>query len=353
MFTTRFLTRIATLAAVFLLALSNVQLAYATPANDNFVDATQITSLPFSVNANTTGATFEADEPIPSCWWGYPLKTVWFAYTPTTNVTVTARATYFNFPPLLAIYQGDALNNLNQMACGNYDSQHTFQAQAGDTYYFQLSSLYDWYEGIIPFSLEFTPPPEVSIYHYPDDPNIYDNVWFDAWVNDPIGIETIEWDFGDGTTSNSWALYHQFAADGDYTVNLTATTYDGRTGSASRVVQVRTHDVAITSFSLPQTARANQTRTINVDVKNKRYSENVEVLLIKGLPGGNERQIGILTLYVPARASRPTTFKFSYTFTADDATVGKVTFKAVATIVNARDALPSDNIAIGTTKVSK
>jgi hypothetical protein len=35
----------------------------------------------------------------------------------------------------------------------------------------------------------------------------------------------------------------------------------------------------------------------------------------------------------------------SYTFTSDDAALGKVTFEAVATIVNARDALPADNTA--------
>jgi len=49
-----------------------------------------------------------------------------------------------------------------------------------------------------------------------------------------------------------------------------------------------------------------------------------------------------------------TEFAFSYTFTADDARVGKVTFKAVANILGARDALPADNEAIAApTKVSR
>jgi hypothetical protein len=104
---------------------------------------------------------------------------------------------------------------------------------------------------------------------------------------------------------------------------------------------------------VPQTARVNQTKAINVDVKNKRYSDYVQVSLYKGLPGGGEQLIGTLTLYVPARATRPTTFKFSYTYTAADAAVGKVTFRAEATIMDARDALPSDNNAIATTLVTK
>jgi hypothetical protein len=43
---------------------------------------------------------------------------------------------------------------------------------------------------------------------------------------------------------------------------------------------------------------------------------------------------------------RTTAFGFTYTFTSDDAALGKVTFKAVASIVGARDAQPSDNTAI-------
>ena len=47
-------------------------------------------------------------------------------------------------------------------------------------------------------------------------------------------------------------------------------------------------------------------------------------------------------------------FGFSYTFTADDAQIGKVTFRAVAVISGARDALPADNEAIAPpTKVSR
>ena len=45
---------------------------------------------------------------------------------------------------------------------------------------------------------------------------------------------------------------------------------------------------------------------------------------------------------VRARWQR-TSFTFSYTFRAEDQAAGKVTFKAVATISGARDALPADN----------
>jgi len=355
MFKTKFLSRTITIVIVFMLALSGASPAFAVGTNDNFADATQITSLPYSTNADNYGATFEAGEPTPNCSNGYSPMSVWYSYTPSANTSLTPRVSYYNFPTFVAVYSGSSLNDLTPVGCSQYYNNTAFKAYAGTTYYFQVSSIYPWDQGTIPFSLEVTPPPQVNINYGPSDPSIFDNVWFGASTYDPGQVYgfTYAWTISDGTASDQGSFYHQFAADGDYTVNLTATTADGRSASATQVIQVRTKDVAITGFSIPQTARVNQTKTINVDIQNKRYSDYVQVTLYKGTPGGGDVQIGTLTIYVPARASRPTTFKFSYTFTADDAKIGKVTFKAIATIINGRDALPADNTSIATTSVSK
>ena len=343
-----------TLILVLVLSLALPMGVWAAPSNDNFVDTTHVGSLPYSVFHNTSEATFEGDEPYPSCGSGYAIKTAWFAYTPSVNQTLVARADYYFFPTILAVYTGDALNNLSQIGCGNFYSRVAFQAQAGVTYYFQLAGLYGD-AGEMPFVLEVAPPPQVSISYGPGDPNTFETMYFYASTNDPAGIYgfSYSWAISDGTTSDQGSFNHQFASDGDYTVNLTATTADGRSGSATQVIQVRTRDVSINRLSVPQMASVNQTKTINVDIKNNRYSDYVQVTLIKGLPGGGEQVIGTLTIYVPARATKPTTFKFSYTFTASDLAVGKVTFKAVANIVNGRDALPSDNVAIENTTVNR
>ena len=65
--------------------------------------------------------------------------------------------------------------------------------------------------------------------------------------------------------------------------------------------------------------------------------------------------VGVLTQAVPVRPANQTTpFSFNYTFTSDDATVGKVTFRAAIEINGARDALPADNEAIAApTKVTR
>jgi hypothetical protein len=342
------------LIIVLILSLALPVGVLAAPSNDNFTDAQLIGGLPFSVYHDTSGATFEADEPYPSCGYGYSLKTAWFAYTPSTNQTLMARTSYYYFPTVLAIYTGSSLNSLSQVGCGNWSPIVAFQAQAGVTYYFQIAGLYGD-EGTIPFTLEVAPPPQVSISYGPYDPNTFDTMYFYAGTYDPAGIYgfTYAWTISDGTVSDQGSFNHQFASDGDYTVNLTATTADGRSGSATQVIQVRTRDVSISKLSVPQMASANQTKTINVDIKNNRYSDFVQVMLYKGLPGGGEQQIGVLTIYVPARATKPTTFKFSYTFTSEDASIGKVTFRAVANLVNGRDALPADNTSITTTIVKR
>jgi hypothetical protein len=87
---------------------------------------------------------------------------------------------------------------------------------------------------------------------------------------------------------------------------------------------------------------------------NKRYPETVEVDLYKSTPNGFQ-QVSSQVLSVPVgNGNRTTSFALNYTFSQADAVVGKVTFRAIATIVGARDALPFDNEAIAPpTRVSR
>jgi hypothetical protein len=194
-----------------------------------------------------------------------------------------------------------------------------------------------------PFPLD---PP--FFWNDPADPSIFDQITFgldgcitpDDWV--------CEWNFGDGSTGGTCFFEDkQYAADGDYTVNVKITVpgYDPQT--LTRVVSVRTHDVSITKFTVPESARAGQTRQIIVYVRNNRYPEYVEVMLFKN-PSSGETYIGTLQQSVPVRpGNRTTAFRFSYTFTEEDASIGKVTFKAIATPMDGiRDAWTADNEAI-------
>jgi len=347
-------TILSSLIVILVLSLALPVNVLAAPSNDNFADAQVIGALPFSLNHDTSGATFEADEPNPTCGSGAPLKTAWFAYTPSSDVLLMPRVNVYYFGSILAVYTGSSLADLSQVVCSPYYQTMPLHAQANETYYFQIAGMYGE-EGPIPFTLEVAPPPQVNAYFYPGDPSIFDNVTFNSSVWDPANIYGLSyaWTLGDGLSTDQPSFSHQFASDGDYPMNLVVTTADGRSTSVNQTVQVRTRDVSINKLSVPQMASTNQTKTVNVEIKNNRYSDYVQVVLVKGLPGGGEQVIGVLTLYVPARDTRPTTFKFSYTFTSADAAVGKVVFKATANLVNGRDALPSDNTAIVITTVNR
>src|SRR5215207_4668434 len=103
----------------------------------------------------------------------------------------------------------------------------------------------------------------------------------------------------------------------------------------------------ITRFAVPESARARQTKAITVQIRNNYHLEMVRVFFLRSLPGGGFERVGSLTQSVPAAPHGSTTpFTVNYTFTPADAAIGKVTFKAYAIIVGARDALPADNETI-------
>lgn len=326
------------------------------PPNDDFANATAITALPFGDSVDTSVATLEPGEPTPSCAAGYDAsKTVWYRFAPAASGSVTASLDTF-FATVIAAYAGGSLGGLSEVVCRSSPGPLTFRAEAGTTYQFQVAGLFGS-GGPLGFHLAATPPPVAGFFFYPFDPSVFDVVQFNDASSDPGGAGFLPpaWNFGDGSTATGFNVTHRYGVDGDYLVQLDVATADGRTASATQTVPVRTHDVGIARLSAPQSANAGQTRSISVDVRNTRYPEVVDVHLYRSTPAGFEI-VGTSRQSVPVRqGNRTTRFDFNYTFTSDDAKVGKVTFKADAILVNARDALPADNEAISSppTKVNR
>lgn len=318
------------------------------PPNDNFANAAVITALPYSNTVDPTAATLEPTEPLPTCsFFGPPSASVWYAFTPASDETVTANAP--TFAATVDAYTGTALASLSSIGCGTFAGGLSLRLTAGQTYYFQVGvGGFFGFPSAVTFSLILTPPPTVNFFFNPPDPSIFDTVNFFDFTQDPggFGIQSWAWSFGDGATASISNPAHHYASDGDYTVKDTVTTVDGRSASATQAVHVRTHDVAIVKFGVPQAASAGQTRQITVSLINSRYPETVNVQLLKGGPNGFQ-QVGTLTQSVAVTQGNHTTpFSFNYTFTSDDAAAGKVTFEAIATIQGARDALPGDNTVV-------
>jgi hypothetical protein len=323
--------------------------ALVPPANDDFAAATPFSVLPFRESGTLGGATVEQNEPQASPYYRASAS-VWYAFTPATPVTIAVGGSGI----AVGAFSGSQLGQLTQLGFQElaYGVPLIVRVAAGATVYLQVVPQFGGSGGPYTLSVDAAPPPVASFSLWPPDPSIFDAVQFSDQSSDPgqMGIASRSWEFGDGATATGCCPMHRFALDGDYEVRLTVETSDGRTASATQSVHIQTHDVSIRELSVPGSGKAGKTAAVVVGLANSRYPERVDVQLLRAGPGGFETVGYAAGVIVPARKTRqPTEVQFTYTFTSDDAAVGKVTFEAVATIVGARDALPGDNVAIATT----
>lgn len=315
--------------------------------NDTYADAQPVTALPFTGRPDLSVAAAEAGEPESTCVDDEGQPSVWYSYAAGAAQNLSARVD--GTDATVTVYSGGAPAALTQVACARNNSSRPamFRTSPGTGYAIRVTGAHHGY-GSVSFSLAETPPLSPDVEVYPSSATVFDNVGFSAssWeqIDLPLGGT---WDFGDGTSAPVGAdtVYHRYAADGVYSATLHATSPDGRTATVTRSVTVTTHDVGISKFTVPSSARQGESKSITVDVTNTRYAETVTVVLSKRSTSGTE--IGRLTLQVPARATGKVRFPFAYTFTPDDAAAGKVAFRAeVQLAYPSTDALPGDNEAI-------
>ena len=110
------------------------------PTNDAFAAATVVDRVPFVGRVDARLAGVEADEPAVSC--GEMSNTVWFRYTPTSDVRVTITTEGSTFDTLLGLWR-DQPGGLERVACGDDrtvndpDAAITATLAAGSTFYVQ------------------------------------------------------------------------------------------------------------------------------------------------------------------------------------------------------------------------
>jgi hypothetical protein len=129
----------------------------AAPANDDFDNATVIGSgsLPYSISEDTTQATEAIDDP-GICG---KATSVWFAFTPTHDVKLTASALGSPTPsytPQISVWTGarNALINVPPPQFEPCPQSFEFDAKAGTTYFFFLGNPYTTLGGQLDFSLD-------------------------------------------------------------------------------------------------------------------------------------------------------------------------------------------------------
>jgi hypothetical protein len=125
----------------------HVRFSVSAPPNDNFAQATAVPNLGGARRVFTEDATTQSGELVGIVCDGFSRptgKTVWYSYVPGPR-SVTINTVGSDFDTVLAVYSGPALNSLSLVACnddisfpGNKQSQVTFGATAGTTYYVQV-----------------------------------------------------------------------------------------------------------------------------------------------------------------------------------------------------------------------
>jgi hypothetical protein len=128
----------------------------AAPTNDDFANALVITALPFTHNVNTSAARTDHDDPLNDEGCGFGSiggHTVWYRFTPTQNVRINASTVGSNYDPNMFVYTGTR-GDLTRVACNFLPASLTFNALAGETYFFLVGSFGEEPGGNLVFTVD-------------------------------------------------------------------------------------------------------------------------------------------------------------------------------------------------------
>ncbi|MEO1053052.1 MAG: fibronectin type III domain-containing protein [Bacteroidota bacterium] len=129
--------------SLILLLICSAHIAY-SQVNDNFIDATELTSIDNFCSApgtfTTTGAT--PDEALPSNWTAGPHTNVWYKFTATTTeVSIRVEVGSMNFPRLALHDAAKAeIKSVANAGSSNAIGMSVNTLTVGDTYYINVSN---------------------------------------------------------------------------------------------------------------------------------------------------------------------------------------------------------------------
>jgi hypothetical protein len=142
----------------------NASAQAAPPRNDDFDNATGVTSLPYTNTEDMSSSTLAPDDPVSTCGAG-TRGTIWYSFTPTQSGTYEFDGLGSSpYEPGIDVWQG-IRGTLTQLSypCAGAFTQRMVDLQAGVTYYFEPEN----FDGIMQFNLRAvlppTPPANISI----------------------------------------------------------------------------------------------------------------------------------------------------------------------------------------------
>jgi hypothetical protein len=325
-------------------------------ANDDFASAADL-PLDTDVTGDTGPATLETGESKPGCDHS-STRSLWFRYTADRARFLSAKVTQNLSSAGVAVFRGTAVNALTEVDC--LQTGHNpaiFAAGPGETFYLRVA---DGVYGAGPLTLRLADAPQikpVATWVTPEQPGVFDEVRFSIDPGDPAGrwLAGGEVRFGDGASAAITAVpgpadvSHKYAADGEYEITITGHTADGRSGTSTQKLKVETHDVTVSNVAAPATAKVGDTGNVEVSVTNTRYAEDVVVELLRRRSDGYYAVVETVRRHVAKDSTA--TVPFAYTYTADDAALGKATLKARVRLGGRADNNPADNERVVETTV--
>jgi len=109
------------------------------PVNDNYASPRVITSLPFSESVSTADASSEQYEPTGRCIGDDPDASVWYRYASSGDALLIADTRGSNYGTAISVWT-DSQFGLAEVGCTYSDQRVAFPADAGRTYYVQVTS---------------------------------------------------------------------------------------------------------------------------------------------------------------------------------------------------------------------
>jgi hypothetical protein len=136
------------------LVISGAGLA-APPANDELVNATAITGLPYTDSTNTSEATWSSGE--GGC--AVSGHTIWYSLTLDHDATVRINLATTGFLGSLTLWHSGTPPAASPV-CADIGGQLTYRAKANEKYYLQIASRFSWEPGgPVTLSIAEVPPP--------------------------------------------------------------------------------------------------------------------------------------------------------------------------------------------------
>ena len=182
-----------------------------------------------------------------------------------------------------------------------------------------------------------TPPTITTINANPENPATNATVQFSADIEDPDqptgDAFDYDWDFGDGTTSQSASPNHQFTEKGSYTVTLTVTDARDDSATKTRTISVGNEPPVVSGLSAdPTTIEIGESTTITATATDP-DPDDIELWLVDFADGLGEQEIDQgSSLSVQRQYTEPGTYVITVTAVdARDGTSAPVTVSVEVT----------------------